>query len=89
MKISNDKIIKAKEELVNKTQSEIDIFNENKKNIQSQFSFEIPDYLIDDIVDKNFDSLYCLINCAIVNGHLSKENAKKLKSVYRKTDRLA
>lgn len=88
MKNSNDKIIKAKQELINTTQNEIDIFNENRKNIQSKFSFEIPDYLIDDIVDANFDSLYVLINCAVINGHLSKENAEKLKSVYKKTDRL-
>lgn len=85
MKNSNDKMIKAKEELINRTQNEINSFNENRKNIQSKFRFEIPDYLIDDIVDENFDSLYALINCAVVNGHLSKENADKLKSVYIKS----
>ncbi len=89
MKNSNDKMIKAKEVLINRTQNEIDNFNEDKKTIQSKFNFEIPDYLIDDIIDENFDSLYALINCAVVNGHLSKENAENLKSVYKKTDRLA
>lgn len=67
-------------------QNKLDKFNKEKKIIQSRFNFIIPDYLIDEIIESNTTKIYhnlnCLINCAIVNGTLSKENGSILKQAY-------
>lgn len=67
-------------------QNKLDKFNKEKEIIQSQFNFIIPDYLIDEIIESNTTKIYynlnCLINCAIINGTLSKENGSILKQAY-------
>ncbi len=67
-------------------QNKLNIFNQEKKNIQSKFDFNIPDYLIDEIIEshsnKIYNNLQYLINCAIINGKISKENGYMLKKVY-------
>ena len=59
---------------------------DNFKKIESSFDFKIPSYLIDEIIecneDDDFDNLNYMINCAVVNGSLSKENSKILKKTY-------
>lgn len=67
-------------------QNKLDTFNKEKEIIQSRFNFIIPDYLIDEIIESNTTKIYhnlnCLINCAIINGTLSKENGSILKQAY-------
>lgn len=67
-------------------QNKLDKFNKEKAIIQSQFNFIIPDYLIDEIIESNTTKIYrnlnYLINCAIINGTLSKENGSILKQAY-------
>lgn len=67
-------------------QNKLDKFDKEKEIIQNQFNFIIPDYLIDEIIESNTTKIYrnlnCLINCAIINGTLSKENGSILKQAY-------
>ncbi len=67
-------------------QNELDSFNKEKEIIQSKFDFIIPDYLIDEIIESNRSKFYVnlrhLINCAIINGRISKENGTILKMFY-------
>ena len=45
------------------------------------FSFDIPNYLIDDIImEENYSHLCLLLNLAVINKRISKNNAKILKN---------
>ena len=67
-------------------QEEINDWNKKSKIIQSQFNFNIPDYLIDEIIcyenEKDILNLYSIINCAVISGKITSDNGKKLKEVY-------
>lgn len=62
------------------------LINEIEKNyklrekIQMKYSFKIPDYVLDEIINGRPSNLCCLINLAVVNNRLSKENAQILKA---------
>lgn len=44
------------------------------------FDFEIPDYVVDDIIDnEDFSHICLMINMSVVNERISKENSKILK----------
>lgn len=44
------------------------------------FDFEIPDYVVDDIIDnEDFNHICLMINMSVVNERISKENSKILK----------
>lgn len=61
-------------------------WNQKANEIQSKFDFILPNYIIDEIIEneenKAYFNLYCLINCAVINGTISKDNEKILKQVY-------
>ncbi len=69
-------------------QNQIENWNKKAKQIQLQFDFTIPNYILDEIIEQEDnkcngkDNLYYLINCAVLNNSLSKENAKKLREIY-------
>lgn len=45
------------------------------------FSFDIPNYLIDDIImEENYSHFCLLLNLAVINKRISKNNAKILKN---------
>lgn len=52
--------------------------------IQKNYSFQIPDYILDELAKAEKDTCYgnviSLIALAIINGRLSKENAIVLKN---------
>lgn len=49
--------------------------------IQGEFSFLVPDYVIDDIADgENFEHICLMINLAESNNRITEENAKILKN---------
>ncbi|MBQ3415627.1 MAG: hypothetical protein IJH39_09875 [Clostridia bacterium] len=79
----NDEIINV--ELTNLKEQ---LYKWNKKSIeiQNKFNFILPKYIIDEIIEKedtnDFSNLNYLINCAVVNGRLSKDNGALLKKVY-------
>lgn len=64
-------------------QSEIKSWDLKSNEIQANFDFTIPNYIIDEIIDQqsssNKDNLFALINCAVINGSISMENAQKIK----------
>lgn len=70
-------------------QNKITKWKEKAKKVQASFDFVIPNYIIDEIISngifiyKNHENLYSLINCAVVNGRLTKENANILKEKYK------
>ena len=45
-----------------------------------KYAFKIPDYVLDEIINGRPSNLCCLINLAVVNNRLSKENAQILKA---------
>lgn len=61
-------------------------WNQKAKEIQSKFDFILPNYIIDEIIEneqkKTYFNLYCLINCAVINGTISESNKKILKQIY-------
>lgn len=81
-------LFKEKKEEIITLQNRIREWKENAKIIQSLFDFYIPEYVMDEIIEKgdsiyhNYDNLYCLINCAVLNGRISKENGITLKHIY-------
>ncbi len=64
-------------------QNEIKSWDLKSNEIQSNFDFTIPNYILDEIIDQqslsNKDNLFALINCAVINGSISRESAQKIK----------
>lgn len=66
-------------------QTQIDTWKKNANEIQSSFDFDIPNYILDELIKKrkhlncSHDNLYYLLNCAVMNGKLSRTNANKIK----------
>ena len=57
------------------------------EKIQKNFDFEIPTYVLEDIIDEEYFEHICLmINLATLNNRISKENSirlkEKLKEIY-------
>lgn len=78
---------------IEKRKKEIDILNEkvsiwNAKadKIREQFDFFIPNYLIDEIIEKeiekNYNNLHCLCNMAYICGRISNEESQIIKKIY-------
>lgn len=83
--INLDSYCNRKKEL-NDLQNRIIEFKEKAKKIQSCFDFTIPDYIIDEIIEneekKEYINLHYLINLAVINGRISKDNGKIIKQKY-------
>jgi len=64
----------------------IEWMNIERKKIQEKFQFEIPIYILDEIIEsKNKhreDNINALINLATINNRIDVENAKILKNEY-------
>lgn len=62
---------------------EITNFFSKIDNIQKKYDFNIPKYVLDEIVNNNDkDNLNEIINLAVMNRRLSKTNANILKNDY-------
>ena len=65
---------------------QIKLWQEKANLIQSQFNFNLPNYIIDEIINnessKNYRNLHILINVAILNNKLSKKDGNILRSIY-------
>lgn len=66
--------------------NEILLILDKINDIQSQYNFKIPLYILDEIVLENYckQNLNMLINLAVMNNRLSKSNSKILKKVFCK-----
>lgn len=76
-----------KEEKLIALQKEIERRKVLREKIQSNFDFEIPTYVLEDIIDEEYFGHICLmINMATNNNRISKENSielkEKLKEIY-------
>lgn len=67
-------------------QAKILKWNEMAIKIQSKFDFVLPNYIIDEILKneekKDYNNLHYLINCAVINGRISKNAGKIIKKFY-------
>ena len=54
------------------------------KEIQSNFNFEIPDYVLEEIIIGNKENLRALIGLAKVNNRFSENQANILISIFCK-----
>lgn len=60
--------------------NEIHRFYRLKEKLEFEYKFEIPNYIVDEIINNdNYDNLCTLINLAVMNNHISKIKADKLK----------
>ena len=66
--------------------NEIHRFYRLKEKIEIEYGFPIPDYIIDEIINnKDYDNLVSLLNLAVINKRLSKQQAKIIKeNEYKK-----
>lgn len=88
MKSRDKEIIKNKE--MNKTEvenmllkKEIKRFKNSKEKIKSQFGFNIPNYIIDEIINNNnYNNLCSLVNLAVFQNRLTKEQGIIIKHKY-------
>lgn len=64
----------------------IECMENKRKEIQDKFSFEIPTYILDEIIESagrhREDNINCLINAAIINDRISEEDAYFLKNEF-------
>lgn len=71
---------------IEKLQLEIMEWTDKASIIQSKFNFTLPDYILNEIIEndksKNYINLHYLINCAVVNQRLSKDNGNIIKQMY-------
>ena len=73
------------EQHISELKKQIELWNKKATFIQSQFDFIIPNYIIDEIISneysKNYSNLHYLINAAVVNKRLTKNNGNILKEL--------
>lgn len=61
--------------------NEIHRFYRLKEKLEYEYKFEIPNYIVNEIINNNdYNNLCSLINLAIVNKNLSHKNGEILKS---------
>ena len=74
------------EQHISELKKQIELWNKKATFIQSQLDFIIPNYIIDEIISneysKNYSNLHYLINAAVVNKRLTKNNGNILKELY-------
>lgn len=76
----NNKDYSITEEKFEIIKKHIEKIDKIKNDLQKHINFEIPEYIIHDIVEnEEFNHICLIINVAIVNNRLSSENGKYLK----------
>lgn len=60
--------------------NDIHRFHRLKRRLEEEYNFEIPDYITDEIINNDdYANLCALINLAVMNDRISKQNAETLK----------
>ena len=75
-------VIEYDEEEIGNEMEVLKIQIQNEKKIQEQYDFEIPNYVLEEMIVPS-EKLFLFINIAVLNNRLSKENAQYLKNKYR------
>lgn len=67
-------------------QATLELWKQKQKIIQSQFEFNIPNYIIDEIIElektKNYSNLHALLLLAVDNNRISVEEANLIEQFY-------
>lgn len=67
---------------LDKQKKEIELL---KETLEKHFKFEIPNYIILDIIENEYYHHFCLmVNLAVVNERLSEQNGETLKQEIKK-----
>ena len=71
---------------INYLQERLDYITTQGKEIQKNFEFAIPNYVLEEIVDNQNKqqklNLIAIINLATINNRLTREQANRLKDTY-------
>lgn len=60
--------------------AEVHRFNRLKEKLEREYGFEIPNYIVDEIINNHdYQNLCSLLNLAVSNKKISKKNAKIIK----------
>ena len=80
------KELETRKEEIKLLNDKIATWNAKADKIRKQFDFFIPNYLIDEIIEKeiekNYSNLHCLCNMAFICGRITKEESQMIKKVY-------
>lgn len=68
-------------------EEKLNMWNCKAKKIREEFDFFIPNYLIDEIIEKeieqNYNNLHCLCNMAYICGRISQQECDTIKNKYK------
>ena len=68
------------EKEIKKMEQKLELYKKIRKKLSSYFDFIIPDYVISDFIDNEDYHHFCLmVNMAVVNNRLSKDDGNTLK----------
>lgn len=80
------KELEKKKQDIKILKDKITTWNDKADKIRGQFDFTIPNYLIDEIIekeiDKNYNNLHCLCNMACLCGRITYEESQTIKKIY-------
>ena len=75
--VNNYSMIQTKNKELEQRNNELNIL---KEKLENYFKFEIPSYIVDDIIEKENYNHFCLmVNLSVKNNRLSNENGETLK----------
>ena len=68
------------EKEIKKMEQKLELYKKIREKLSSYFDFIIPDYVISDFIDNEDYHHFCLmVNMAVLNNRLSKEDGNTLK----------
>lgn len=68
------------EKEIKEMEQKLELYKKIREKLSSYFDFIIPDYVISDFIDNEDYHHFCLmVNIAVINNRLSKENGNTLK----------
>lgn len=71
---------KEYEKVIKETEQRLELYGKIRKKLSNYFDFSVPDYVISDFIDNEDYHHFCLmVNMAVLNNRLSKDNGNTLK----------
>ena len=68
------------EKEIKEMEQKLESYKKIREKLSSYFDFIIPDYVISDFIDnENYHHFCLMVNIAVINNRLSKENGNTLK----------
>lgn len=76
---------KEYEKVIKETEQRLELYGKIREKLSNYFDFSVPDYVISDFIDNEDYHHFCLmVNMAVLNNRLSKENGNTLKEITKK-----